>query len=790
MALTSKLGTGDSLLANVELAFAGAAPSAPAITTQSGQLGGQLGATILALAGAEGPLTFNVSAESVLTLAQAATSDPTFAAHSTPDWVLGGHDSQLGGLVPAFDDVPAARPTPTTQSGLLGTALGKVVIGLDGVGGPRVFHLSAENSLAIAQTAEPTPTFAPHSSPRWVLGGQDSCLGGVMLASAGPADARPLTGSLTGKLGTANSLLGGVRLALGLQEGEGTAAFVYADAASELSLSQTAAAAVARPATAESVVSLTDAAGRNKLLSVSAASPISLTDAADRNNLLDASALSTLNVDTAAGFSVARAMAASSNVPMTDAAGFKAVRSLSAESVVALTDAAEMTGRTVFDVATESSLGLGVEAGFTVAYAVAASNTLDLDSAAGRNNILCVGAESAISLTGTAVRNQILPVSAESILSLGATAEQVGRLLEAAAESPLSLSDAASAIKTAVHNAECWDWVFLYDEATVSVVRKLSARSTINLVQTEHTARPWHLSADSRLQTVSYQYDQATDTFYPVYEGLRDSAHPARPLAASVHQAISLAQLASAVRVKPTAISVSAESVLDLLGEVRLNQTGGAGNWLALGQSATVNKCKIVRSVLDLSQAAAVLVSVPRGAASALSLQQAAAYTIVSRGALQRYSPFVGAGADGSPTPPPPLLEAPEHVALPFQLFYPAEGVLTDSVVLRAPNFGNKDRLAFNRILRETRGGTLIVFADPIWPKIQTLVLTFSGLRNAQTRQLLAFLDAHLGEEIGLLDWEGRTWKGIITTPADPVVQDGKDSYTASMEFEGELVPA
>ena len=70
----------------------------------------------------------------------------------------------------------------------------------------------------------------------------------------------------------------------------------------------------------------------------------------------------------------------------------------------------------------------------------------------------------------------------------------------------------------------------------------------------------------------------------------------------------------------------------------------------------------------------------------------------------------------------------PEHTALPFRLFYPAVGTVTDSVTLRAPNLGNKDRLSFNRILRETRGGTLVVFADPIWPKIQTLVLTFSGL--------------------------------------------------------------
>jgi hypothetical protein len=129
-------------------------------------------------------------------------------------------------------------------------------------------------------------------------------------------------------------------------------------------------------------------------------------------------------------------------------------------------------------------------------------------------------------------------------------------------------------------------------------------------------------------------------------------------------------------------------------------------------------------------------------------------------------------------------------ITAPFQLLYPAAGTVTDSVTLRAPNLGNKDRLSFNRVLRETRGGTLVVYADPIWPKIQTLVLSFSGLHDTEAQELLEFFDNHLGQEIGLLDWEHQYWVGIVTTPDDPVVQDGKDSFSASFEFEGELDPA
>jgi hypothetical protein len=847
MALTRKLGISDSLLANVELAFAGADATPPAITTQGGSLGGQLGDTILALAEVDGPLTINLSAESVLALAQLADPAPVIVPHASPDWVLGGHDSQLGGLVPAFDGAPATLPTPTTQTGLLGTPLGAVVPGLDGAAGPMVFNLSAASVLSLLQTADPAPVIAPHASANWALGGQDSYLGGMTLAYAGLADARPFTTGLTGKLGTADSLLAGVRLALGLQEGEGTGGIVNADAASELSLSSEAAMAVARSAAASSAISLTSAAARNNLLSAAAESVVSLIVDAGRNNLLAATGESAIDLTSEAGYSVAWAIAAESQISLTDAAGRnnllsavaqstisvsataveKVVRVLAAESVLSLAHEAANTGRTIYEVAAGSSLDLTSAASTAVAWAVAAADTLELTDQAGRNNLLAAVAESTISLTGAAsgfdfavqsaestisltseaARNsfpaviaesaisltsqawhqQIVEVSAESAISLTSESDR-NSFPTAAAESAISLSDEAACTHIIGHRGEVWDWIELYDRAEVSVVRALVAESRIELVQTEHTARPWYVSAESPVQIATPEYDPEVDDIVLRLEGLQDVASVARPLTAEAHHSIPLHQTAGVVLVKPTAIDVSAESVLDLLGEVRINPTGRAVDWLALHHEAAVDRSKLVKSVLDLSQEAAVIVSVPRGAASALGLMQAATFSIVSRGSLQSYTPFVGEGP--GPTPPPVTIGPPEHVALPFRLFYPAEGVVTDSVTLRAPNLGNKDRLSFNRILRETRGGTLIVFADPIWPKIQTLVLTFSGLRSIQVQQLLAFLETHLGEEIGLLDWEGRIWKGIVTTPEEPVVQDGKDSFSASLEFEGELVPA
>ena len=326
------------------------------------------------------------------------------------------------------------------------------------------------------------------------------------------------------------------------------------------------------------------------------------------------------------------------------------------------------------------------------------------------------------------------------------------------------------------------------DWAAVSVVRAVKAESQIELVQTEHTARPWYVAAESRVQTRELVYDAAKDDLVEQLTGLQDTASVARPLignpAVDPPASDGFGRACQADR--HFGVGGSAP---ELLGEVRINPTGSTGNWLSIRQEATVEKCKLVRSRLDLSQEAAVILAVPAGSglgpgiASSGHLQHRLARQSAKLHAVCRRR------GDRLATPPTVTIGPPEHVALPFQLFYPAEGVVTDSVALRAPNLGNKDRLSFNRVLRETRGGTLIVFADPMWPKIQTLVLSFSGLRNVRPWICSDFLETYLGEEIGLLDWEHRYWKGDrhARSSGGPGRQN---SFSASFEFEGELVPA
>lgn len=110
------------------------------------------------------------------------------------------------------------------------------------------------------------------------------------------------------------------------------------------------------------------------------------------------------------------------------------------------------------------------------------------------------------------------------------------------------------------------------------------------------------------------------------------------------------------------------------------------------------------------------------------------------------------------------------------------------TITLRKPNFGNLERLEFTRINRESRGGSLIVFRDSFWPRSERQSYQFSALGQNDIDHLFDFLAVSLGKEIGLLDHENRQWKGIILTPDADTAEQGRGSFVAQFDFEGELV--
>jgi hypothetical protein len=178
-----------------------------------------------------------------------------------------------------------------------------------------------------------------------------------------------------------------------------------------------------------------------------------------------------------------------------------------------------------------------------------------------------------------------------------------------------------------------------------------------------------------------------------------------------------------------------------------------------------------------------VVGSFGRTSADVIALIESASYFVTNPSIECTYSPFIGA-SNGDYTPPsatPPVLGTGV-----LTLTYPYVSPTT-TLVLRNPNTGNNDKLTYNRLNQQTRGGSLVVFADPQWPKFKTRSFQIDAIPDASAPLLLQFLQDSLGLEIGLLDWEGRQWRGIIVNPEAVITQLGACNYSVSLDFEGEL---
>lgn len=176
-----------------------------------------------------------------------------------------------------------------------------------------------------------------------------------------------------------------------------------------------------------------------------------------------------------------------------------------------------------------------------------------------------------------------------------------------------------------------------------------------------------------------------------------------------------------------------------------------------------------------------------RPMSSAIVFESAVTYFVEYIGARCNYTPWVGSttGVD-SPTPPPTTVPTLGTATLTLTYPYVAPSL---TLILRNPIFGDQNSLQFNRIQRESRGGTVQVSGDSSWPRQETLRYSIEGLTDIQADEYLDFLAASLGKEIGLLDHENRQWKGIILTPDAEVTDAGHPCrFSVTLEFEGELV--
>jgi hypothetical protein len=338
------------------------------------------------------------------------------------------------------------------------------------------------------------------------------------------------------------------------------------------------------------------------------------------------------------------------------------------------------------------------------------------------------------------------------------------------------------------------DLIGLSHQAAVRFIKQVSAADTLHLTHRGRSGVEIGLASDT-LQSVYYEFDLETEEWTPHYVGLQDQAdrgivhgtpYPVQSILSLSDRALGVVIHADAIACGVTdTLSLTHSNVVVQLPYFRGGQR--AASSLVLTQVAGVVVAKTVSHTLVLTHAATrVMDRATLAVADTLILGQAVAFVVVSGGALHQYRPFIGEGPAGAPTPPSATCPVPISGIGQCRLVYPVD-THTDQVLLRNPELGNKDRLSFNRISRETRGGTLIVFADPIWPKTQTMALTIRDLTYAQVQEYLTFVEAHLGLEVGFVDWEGFYWKGVIMNPSEPTVQDGPGcQYTISFEFECE----
>jgi hypothetical protein len=107
------------------------------------------------------------------------------------------------------------------------------------------------------------------------------------------------------------------------------------------------------------------------------------------------------------------------------------------------------------------------------------------------------------------------------------------------------------------------------------------------------------------------------------------------------------------------------------------------------------------------------------------------------------------------------------------------------TVTLRDPEFGNGLKVETARISQRTRGGDLALFRDPAWPVTKTTTYRFTALTQQQVKDLLSLIEESLGDSVTMVDFEGVTRVGIITTPAAEAVQTGRGcQFDATFDFQ------
>jgi hypothetical protein len=207
-------------------------------------------------------------------------------------------------------------------------------------------------------------------------------------------------------------------------------------------------------------------------------------------------------------------------------------------------------------------------------------------------------------------------------------------------------------------------------------------------------------------------------------------------------------------------------------------------HFLGLTQTVSAGKAHGVAQTLSIVQAITGESDFGRTITHDNVVSDAAAFYFDTACSRKNYNRYDGSGA-GSAIP---------EMGLTFNANLALESLSGSklSLAMRNPETDDRRRIGFQRINRETRGGELGVYRDPSWPDVQSLLFTIVALSDGKggcpekINNLLTFFQSTLGQEILIHDWEGITWRGVVTTPNETAVEDRDGWWTISFEFEGE----
>ncbi len=347
---------------------------------------------------------------------------------------------------------------------------------------------------------------------------------------------------------------------------------------------------------------------------------------------------------------------------------------------------------------------------------------------------------------------------------------------------PIIITDIASYV-FGLPPREAIDELVINQVASFTGPRYVAATNTITVVDIAGHRGSIRLSASDSLIITEDIFDEDTATWKTVSTGIVQSATRQTTHYREKHHHLTIQQTAFNYVSNPVKwIPKFAENIITIVDSAVRTDPVVAIDSITITDTASFIKTNNAADILTIVNVASLIKVLNVAASNILTIEQAHSYTLIRDDTLCTYSPFIGNSSSIDVLPPNPIgptLIEYDNVQLSYPLNSP-----TDTLTLRGPELGNQNNLNFQRINRETRGGTLIIFADPIWPKMETMILEFYGLSEADSQDALTFVATSLGKTIRVRDWEGQLWSGVIVSN-DPIIRNSKgcsNSITMTIE--------